>query len=69
MQYFTIHKEDVGARSIYAFGQQWEVTDFLDRILPQDVGKRVYFKRPNDSRAAQILSAESHEQMMARLCR
>lgn len=42
---YTVRPEDVGRKTIEAFGRRrMTVTDFLGRILPGDVGKRVYMR-------------------------
>lgn len=60
--YYEIQPEDVGKRSIHAFGSSWSVVGFIGRILPTDVGKRVYVSNG-------ILSVENDEQRAARLAR
>lgn len=40
--YYTLTEADVGMATIRCFGKIWLVADFLGRVLPQDVGKRVY---------------------------
>jgi len=57
--YYELQPEDVGKRSIHAFGESWSVVGFIGRILATDVGKRVYVK-------AGILSVENDEQLKAR---
>lgn len=34
--------EDVGKPYILAFGRVWSVTSILGRIVPEDVGRRLY---------------------------
>ena len=60
MRHYTITTEDVGKAHIRAFDQMWPVQDFLGRILPGDVGKRVYQR-------AGILQVENDEQYVARM--
>ena len=56
----TIEAYDVGASYIRAFGRSWPAQYFIGRILPQDVGKRVYL-------VGDILQVENNEQRDARL--
>lgn len=54
-RYYTIHEDDEAKFAIYCFGHSWPVTDFIGRILAQDVGKRVYLR-------GGILQVENDEQ-------
>lgn len=63
MKYYELQQSDVGRATIHAFGKSWRVADFLGRVLPQDIGKRV-FKVGDD-----ILQVENDEQRAARLDR
>lgn len=56
MSFYTITENDVDQPIIRCFGRSWTVTDFIGRILPRDVGKRV-FLRDN------ILQVENNEQL------
>lgn len=58
--YYTITSGDVGRAFITAFGEKWNVADFLGRILPRDVGKRVY------RATGHVLQPESDEQFAKR---
>ncbi|MGH8896708.1 MAG: hypothetical protein ACRDZ4_06705, partial [Egibacteraceae bacterium] len=40
--FYTLKRRDVGRFSIRAFGRTLPVSDFIGRVLPHDVGKRVY---------------------------
>lgn len=40
--FFTLTHDHVGKPAISAWGRSWLVTDFMGRVLPLDVGKRVY---------------------------
>lgn len=53
--YYEIKESDVGKATIKAFGKSWSVSDFMGRILPKDVGKRVYQR-------GDILQVENDEQ-------
>lgn len=58
--YKTIGTKDVGKSRIKAFGRTWLVSDFVGRIFPNDVGKRVYF-------SGGILQVENEEQRAMRI--
>jgi hypothetical protein len=58
--FYTITKADIGRFSIRFHGQSWPVVNFIGRIMPQDVGKRVYEIRG-------ILQVESQDQLNNRL--
>ena len=58
--FITIGPEHVGRPWIKAFGQTWMTCDFMGRILPQDVGKRIYLRHG-------ILQVENDEQRAKRL--
>lgn len=60
MRIRTLHEGDVGATAIPAFGRLWLVVDFIGRILPGDVGKRVYL-------VGDVLQVENNEQRDARM--
>jgi hypothetical protein len=60
--YYTIAADDVGKSTINPFGRVHRVTDFIGRIMPQDVGKRVY-ERDN------VLQVENDEQLARRLAK
>ncbi len=57
---YTIQPEDVGKPTIEAFGRRQTVADFLGRILPGDVGKRVYLR-------GGVCQVENEEQRARRL--
>lgn len=59
---YTITQADVERPTIEAFGRQWLVVNFMGRILPGDVGKRVHCRDG-------ILQVENDEQRAARLAR
>jgi hypothetical protein len=40
--FYTLKEHDVGKCTIHAFGKAWAVVNFIGRIYPDDVGKRVY---------------------------
>lgn len=60
--YYTITPSDIGKPWIKAFGRVWSVSDWIGRILPLDVGKRVY-------QIDGILQVENQEQLLARQSR
>ena len=39
---YTIKVADVGRHTIRAFGRHWLVQNFMGRVLPGDVGKRIF---------------------------
>ncbi len=55
MSYYTITEADVGQHAICCFGKFWPVEEFLGRVLPHDVGKRVYLR-------GEIVQVENNEQ-------
>ncbi len=57
--YYVLTEADVGRPTIRCFGKVWIVADFLGRVLPQDVGKRVY-------RVMGIIQAENEHQKAER---
>lgn len=59
-QFKEITSNDVGKSVFRAFERNWPVQDFIGRILPQDVGKRVYL-------VGDILQVENDEQRINRL--
>ena len=60
MKHYTLSRADIGQASIPAFGKLWMVNEFIGRILPGDVGKRVYLR-------GGILQVENDAQRTARL--
>lgn len=60
--YREITKADVGRYMITAFGRTWHVSSFIGRILPGDVGKRIY-------QVDDILQVENDEQRDERVKR
>lgn len=58
--YYEITKKDIGRRTIKAFGKTWRCEEFIGRILPGDVGKRVF-------RRGEIVQVENDEQRAKRL--
>jgi hypothetical protein len=61
--FYELKKTDVGKVLISAFGRKWLVSDFIGRVLPTDVGKRVY------KAAADMLQVENNAQRARRLGR
>jgi hypothetical protein len=61
VNFVEITEEHVGKMLFPAFGRHWRVSDFIGRILKQDVGKRVY-KVADD-----LLQVENEEQRTERL--
>jgi len=59
-EYREITAEDVERPLIRAFGKTWRVDSFLGRVLPQDVGKRIYL-------VGDVLQVENDEQRSKRL--
>lgn len=60
--YRDIAADDVGKWLFGAFGRRWPVSSFIGRIMPHDVGKRVYL-------VGDILQVENDEQRDARMAR
>jgi hypothetical protein len=58
--YRTLATSDVGRFHLSAFGRTWSVTALMGRILPQDVGKRVFH-------SCGILQVENDEQRTKRI--
>jgi hypothetical protein len=60
--FYTIRRADVGKATICAFGRRWPTSDWIGRVLPLDVGKRVH-------RRDDILQVENEQQRTRRLRR
>ena len=58
-QFVTIAQADVERPFFKAFGRSWPASDFIGRVLPGDVGKRVYL-------VGDILQVENEEQRTRR---
>jgi hypothetical protein len=58
--YREIIAADVDTEHFRAFGKVWPVEEFIGRIMPCDVGKRVY-------KVGDIVQVENDQQMAARL--
>lgn len=58
--FYTIKPGDVNKYQITAFGRPWPVQSLMGRIMPHDVGKRVY-------QVGRILQVENEEQRARRL--
>jgi len=56
-----ITRADVNKARFKAFGRTWSVSEFIGRIMPQDIGKRVYLVAPN------MVQVENEEQRARRL--
>ncbi len=65
--FYTLRRSDVGRKTIKAFGRVWLTAHFIGRILPGDVGKRVY--RVGLLPSEQFLQVENDEQRDQRLKR
>jgi hypothetical protein len=68
IRYHTLTREDVGRAVLDLWGRKWSVQSFMGRILPGDVGKRVY-RVPMDDRSGYILQVENDSQRDTRLAR
>lgn len=55
-----ISEKDVGKHLVDVFGRSWVVSNFIGKIFPEDVGKRVYL-------VGDFLQVENEEQRKARL--
>jgi hypothetical protein len=64
--YREITSADVGKKAFRAFGRNWQVADFMGRIRPGDVGKRVYLCTPIGAEGSQFLQVENDSQRDAR---
>jgi hypothetical protein len=64
-KHYTITADDVGEPLIHAWGRPWLVSGFLGRVLPGDVGKRVY-RVPTDAGDSHVLQVENDAQRDAR---
>jgi len=64
MKFYTLQESDVGKATIRAFGRVWSVANFIGRILPGDVGKRVFHNATVD-----IVQVENDEQRAKRAAR
>lgn len=62
---YTIQPEDVGKRTLYAFGKPWPVVDFMGVIQTRDVGKRVV-RCTNAAEDYEFLQVENDSQLAAR---
>ena len=62
MTFRTITKADVGCFVFEAFGRKWYPQSFIGRVLPIDIGKRVYL-------VGDILQVENNQQRDARQAR
>lgn len=62
--FYVLTADDVGKPFLRCLGNTWAVSGFMGRILPGDVGKRVYRVLPQN-----ILQVENDEQRAARLAR
>jgi hypothetical protein len=59
-KFYELTKADVGKSQHRIFGRVWRVSDWIGRVLPHDVGKRVYL-------SGDILQVENDEQRAKRL--
>lgn len=63
----TIGPEDVGRHSHKIAGRSWLVSDWIGRVLPSDIGKRVFLTEDCTGRG--ILSVENDVQRDRRISR
>ena len=68
IQFYTITPADVGRAHLRLWDQTWSMAGVLGRILPGDVGKRLY-RVPMHDRSGYILQVENNEQRAIRLRR
>lgn len=59
-KFHTLTSEDVGKSCIGFLGRTWQLEDFFGKVLPQDIGKRVYLNNG-------ILQVENADQRDSRL--
>jgi hypothetical protein len=60
--FYELQASDVGRYRLECFGQVWSLANVLGRVLPLDVGKRVYCR-------SGVLQVENEEQRRFRLKR
>jgi len=60
--FYTLRDSDIGKPWIRAWGHVWLTSGFIGRVLPGDVGKRVYL-------VDDILQVENDEQLARRIAR
>lgn len=58
-EFYTLSQRDIGRPSVLMFGEVWRTETFIGRILPGDVGKRVYLR-------GDIVQVENDEQWQRR---
>jgi hypothetical protein len=58
----TLQEQDIGQSSIKVNGRHWYIASAIGRVLPDDVGKRVFV---NNS----VISVENDQQRDKRLAR
>lgn len=61
MTFYTLARSDVGQPFLRIFGRVWQVSEFMGRVLPGDVGKRVYLSE------SFVLSVENDKQFERRM--
>jgi len=66
VKYYQIKRADVRRPWLKCFGRVHPVSGFLGRILPGDVGKRIYCVR-NDAGDSDVLQVENDEQRARRM--
>jgi hypothetical protein len=62
MNFYELQASDIGKASIKAFGRSRLTSNFIGRVLPGDVGKRVFQR-------GDILQVENDQQRDARLAK
>jgi hypothetical protein len=67
MVFYELTADDIGKTRLDAFGRNWSLNDVLDKVRPDDVGKRVYKVANNAQDGYEFLQIESTEQRDARL--
>lgn len=65
--HYTLRQGDVGKMTIACFGRRWS-TNFMGRVQPGDVGKRVYVVQCDDGLQS-ILQVENDSQRDERLAK
>lgn len=66
--FIEITAANVGKHLLTAFGRQWLVSEFMGRVLPGDVGKRVYLFGDTRDMGA-YLQVENDEQRARRVAK
>ena len=64
--YYELTRSDIWKPTINMFGKAWRASTFIGRVVPMDVGKRVYLVRSDVPGARSIVQVENDEQFRKR---